>query len=804
MTEILDYNNATLVHAPSVAANIAAFEFGLLGYTQLKDNNVIWDDTLNAQLDLRVGGATIRHNTYMDMVRYLSPRNFPAFKAKNLRRIDEALQSAILSDVQRQLLEREKAAFEKATDYASLGKELGVFQDYTPSAVITQSGIESLKDERLAQINTELKDENLSAERREWLEKARNLLNNYDDHLSSEQVTAIAAALDSQKRAIDTHYNLTQAYAFGLLNFDAMQESKQEVQNLYADVVDAQTRFIMETNPRGGWSAVEQFGRQAVDFFCATKKQEHFCRDKANEILGSWQEKLDGRVQAYQDAMMAIENSPNFKLMCQYFMEKEDAKLSSLPHNSREYEDAWILSGIWLTYQRGVLMRWARDKGLIPPEHSYANVKNLEQAGDIGERLQQSLQQLHVAEDEYDFLIACVTEFQEACRQNPELLKGLAQRANPIIPLQVGMPSQDIIDSMKEVRNNFEDRLMRRGETSTITYNAFRDGVSLGSAWAVTRFSPYKGMIAFMGTAAAVGGTIDLATYGLQNWSITAEGCKKVQAYFSSPEFTEYWNEEELAELNVCVAAYSKMAEQYEAKTAALPMNDFDFALEYALRHAEGNHYSVLQGVKRARDLEWLKQHHPKEYQDLWNRYEKLRDDFAETGDMGIASRLAELGAALNGAETGQYFYYAQQALMLSEAAETQDLSHFVMVLDEHHNPQENQAMQGLMTVQQAAFASAMEYTNCEMMLSAWQRGGRPKTFEEENHCETAEEILEELECEVEAQNNDNANEGTQSQAITSPNNGTLMANAAVVSQTGDVKMEEADLSTVKGLHRSC
>ncbi len=440
-------------------------------------------------------------------------------------------------------------------------------------------------------------------------------------------------------------------------------------------------------------------------------------------------------------------------------------------------------------YSREAFMRAARRAGLVPEVQDYSNgnsfevgtteqgvARFIERLKDNGLNKQAQLVENAVqTRQKYEFMRRYVTRFQKACQENPELLPYLQNQMHERMTpeMRINMDKSNMMDvnlttninplneTCRQLVDTFAKRLVQPGEVADKTFELANMTVS-GAVGLSCSLVPGKGVV--LGMVAGTGTYMAINAY--KDEIETAGWYQDFKRFTSSDEFTKGCNKTVYREIEQCQEGYRILSQQYEAKTAALPDDDFDTAIEYGLRYGSADQRKVFKIMKRGRELEVLKKIEEDNRlalgeEKIKEMEEKLRqnpNDYAlearllellpykgicveleqaikinearlaeNSQDMNALARrdeLMEFVLAKQGADTGHYFYYAQLGTDLQKEKQNVDIESQFNFIQGHYNTSDISKLIELIQSQQECVASMLEYSNRDMLISAWRRDG--------------------------------------------------------------------------------
>ncbi len=448
-------------------------------------------------------------------------------------------------------------------------------------------------------------------------------------------------------------------------------------------------------------------------------------------------------------------------------------------------DSTWYPAG---QYSRDFLMAEARRAGLVPLEQdfqpnnfeagtmNYSMALLIKKLRDSGMKEEAGILENAVkTQQEYEFMRRYVTRFQKACREDPELLSYLQnQMHEEMTPeMRINMHKSNMMDvnlttnlnplneNCRSLLSNFADRLVQPEEIADKTFE-------FGNMAACSVVG--VGCSLIPGTGLVINLTATSGTYMLINAckdEIESTGWyQDFKNFTSSDEFTKGCNAAVWGEMNKCQDDYRKMTQQYDAKTAhSFSDEEFDVAIEYGLRYGSIDQRPMFKIIKRGREFEVLRKI---ELENLRNHADEIKNVRAKIkqnpNDLDAQIKLAELlpfseivaqteaaveankrqlaenpnnrdaqasqrelmelNLAIQCARTGHYFFYAQMGMDLRNQHQQMSINDLNTHIQGNYNETDVWMLSALLKSQQECVASMLEYSNRDMLITAWRKGG--------------------------------------------------------------------------------
>ncbi len=732
----------------SFAGDMAAFELAVLRYVHTKENVLGPDDEYR---DISKAPEILRCkeeiDAYMRLAKALAPNNFEEFKVTLQNELSATINNPSISEETKEAYETILNRLHESNDYASFTRSINRLQKYEISSDLLKTGMAYTKERRLKEIDVAL-GMAITDKHRERLEDERRVWESAKTDLSPEQKEELHALIAAEQKWMDERFNVMHAFNYSILNGDELAASKHETYKLYEDISKSVLDFSQAIKRDSFGERCQSAGWTIYGFFTGEDPHADFYEEKAAEYLGKWPGKLDGRIKFYKDGLNGIESSPGFKYMCRYFFSKAQSE-------GKADKLGWGLKNA----NRVGIENKARENGLIRDKDNYTLTGDVlssvsENIGQRAENIRQKLKELSQIEDAYDFWMERIHEFQEACKEDEYLLYRLSKSEGAEYFLRTIDSLKPVRDEMAEIIRNFEDRLLQKGEAAEVAYNVAQEGVcNIAGGLAAWKVPGKKGkLMVYSGVVVVASVGMEGLSHGMSEWSLTKDGCKKIRDWVSSPEFTEWFNKDIRDDLEGCIYAYTRLSDLYEDRTSKLSMKNFDTALEYALKRSSADQQYIIGFVKLARNLVHMMKQKPEDYDYFLSEYEpqkeyvlkeiKRLNDLkeattdpnqieqydAQLSELGsVAKQMSKIDLALKAAQTGHYFYYAQMWKTPDKL-----IGNFRENLEDswrspRYNKREQNALLALRTAEYAVLASVMEYTNRDIVLSEWQKAGKPR-----------------------------------------------------------------------------
>lgn len=606
-----------LIKIPSNQSLINEYENEIQTYLDVKEDNFWHDDFYPAWKDNRIGGMREALKKRLEITQKITKSNFAAFKQARSEELQRLINEAGDSQ-QRSELEKEYRLLQESDSYVSFGKKTGVFDEYV-----------------------------------------RNInISNASDN--KQQVNWTVAYLD---KIIEQRFEMAQSMAFSVANNDDVSLGEKHFRRLYDKILQG----------------AQNYNAHKDDGLYATNTGRLEYQDGlAFQEMRQYAHEAKGIAQAYDDAIRALYDSPMFKQMRQYHLQKAKDKNDL---------SAW---GAWESGDRQALFAYISQKGIMENsgirneryralfEQGVGRSKSQEEMADFDDAdrarsvyadknnlmIKSSLMDLEEKEALYHFLMQKVNEFNQECKQNPSLNE---KNVPSSYHYALDLPDhQKTIDQARNTVTGLADLMIQKGSVakSVVSYGEMAATFAAGAAVAagtVTGFVPtlvVAGGVA-MGLGFAEGYALDKSEWLRETRADVVDYCARMletpEKYFSSLK-----NSHIIKQAKQIVGYQKVLVEQAQKRLNALNEKDFESALAYGLKKSAGNK-ELLQFVQEAHDLSQLSP------EELAKKEQYLKEDFArfnldekKKNNIIAQKDLTRRALLLEAVKTGNYFYYGK------------------------------------------------------------------------------------------------------------------------------------------------
>ncbi len=653
---------------PTANQRLAAEYEGILRcFLDIKKDNKIFDEYFEASKSEFVAGTHAEIKARTELQQKLSMNNFESYKKARLAEIQQLLQEAALTQKRRDDLAYEARLLQVSSDYNSFGRNMRNFGDFEFEVYIPDDINEDHPDNRR--------------------------------HLE--------AVIEGVHGALNGRYVMMQSLAYAATNGDKLPAFDANIEEFYDKVVEGCANYNRDKKTK---TIIDSVWDREYDLY---NKQ------LAREQVGVHISRAIGMTQTYQDAVQALASSPIFKDMCRYYS-AQAAKNGDLMGKVR-----------WREAEYEQILAYAREKGLIPTidnktrEQRMAKLYGPATLTDMMPKAMEEFGKLETAQNDYNFMVQMVEEFNRARQQDSQLIEKLDTQIQPDGLVNLNLDSSNMQSTMNRRLMGVSNLLIQENTVSEVIWEAGKETI-IGAV--------------FLGT----GGWASVVGWGLTGLNVAGYMWQPSmdwqhatqQKLFNDTGLNRYLadikNKPLVEQITKTVKDELAIIADRKGKIEKLGLNNnFDEMIEYGYNHSSHTDQEIFKMIKEARELAKLPQ------EDL-EKMEKANAEALKAFDKKMMENpnnmeltfdqkdLFRQTALLKMARTGNYFYYAHLTRN---------------ILGEYVNDEKNQQIkkysgEGLRILQQfnavleERVASEVELENRQLLAREWQNAGRPSMQE--------------------------------------------------------------------------
>lgn len=658
-------------------------------YLHNKQDRFFGDDYYNAWSDVRVGGLSKNLIERTKQSQQLAMNNFEAFRQKRIQEIEAEIQ-ALEATATQAIMARQKS--EEATRYKALTDEKLVLQDsadYYEYAV--KMGVFS--DYRHVIVRPY----------------------DFDNENNQKHVNFVTEKMEPMLRA---RYNMSQSLAFGLTQGTSLPKGQFETEQYISTLRTGIVQYAPLLQNNHFW--------EDGNFLDSTRENEHL--DAAFTHIYKPFASVQGKTQAYRDAMNALRSSPEWQALRRYNMAQalED-------QDYRKY-NAWQMNDF------DALCRYAEHSGEYKPlDTARTNVlfnQGLD-ATTLRSKIIPALQELHEAEHMYDYLRRTIDFYNQKQQENPaEIQAVIARHPNIDSDMQyqvnVRLEENTQMDNLKHdtligltrrlsSKMDISENIWEYGKIAAIsTIGTVVGGTILGVGFSLGRTAGFATSMGLYGTDAVLG---CFETVG--KWQ------KDMASTMNDTWFNSALSNVINASIRRDIETYHEAYKQREAYAVeqinAIPTEDFDNALVHMMNNADMMDQPVLRLVYGARRLASLSS---EELDQLYleHQEERLANEMARKknpNDLDLIAEeqdLVEREIMFTCIKTGRYFAVAKQGAEILENQGYYDRQ----ALFKEYNTGDTAVLLALENSMNACQSAEFEAAMRAEIVHNWNRNGRP------------------------------------------------------------------------------
>lgn len=658
-------------------------------YLHNKQDRFFGDDYYNAWSDIRVGGLSENLAERTRQSQLLAMNNFEAFRQKRLQEIEaeiQALETAANQAIMSRQESEEATRYKALTDEKLMLQEVADFYEYA-----LQKGVFS--DYRHVIIRP----------------------NDFNNENNQRHVNFVTERMEPMLRA---RYNMSQSLAFGLTQRTGLPQGQFETEQYIATLRSGIRQYAPLLRNNHFW--------EDGNFLDSTRENEHL--DAAFTHIYKPFSALQGKTQAYRDAMNALRSSPEWQALRRYNMAQalED-------QDYRKY-NAWRMNDF------DALCRYAEHAGDYKPlDATRTNVlfnQGLD-ATTLRGKIIPALQKLHEAEHMYDYLRRTIDFYNQKQQENPaEIQAVIARHPNIDSDMQyqvnVRLEENTQMDSIKhDTLIGLTRRLVSRHDISEGIWETGKFVVICGIGSFVG--GPFLGVGLKLGGVAGFAATMGAVgvDVGSRLWEPGAKWQHDMAATMDDTWFNSALSNVLNASIRQDIATYHAAYKQREAYAVeqinAIPAEDFDNALVHMMNNGDMMDQPVLRLVYGARRLASLSS---EELDRLYLEHQeaKLTNEMARRENPNNLDLIAEEQDLVEReimfacVKTGRYFSVAKQGAEILENQGYYDRQE----LFKQYNTAEATALYALENSMNACQSAEFEAAMRAEIVHNWNRNGRP------------------------------------------------------------------------------
>ncbi len=595
---------------------------------------------------------------------------------------------------------------------------------------LISDNFEAYKQARLAEITAILKRNDITQKRREDLIQegrylgvtnsygsfGRNIRNfgeyeffiHYPEDLNDKHADnkkKLQAVEQDIRSVIDNRYAMMQSLAFAAANGDKIQTQNVDVDAFCDDIVKGLEDYdkYKDDGIISGTILDGAFDESST----VTNK------NLAYKEVGIYIRQAMGMTQTYQDAVQALASSPIFKDMCRYYSAKaakEDDLLGKVRWREGDYQ---------------YILQYAAEKGLIPAKDSDKRTMRLAKLckpAVLVDRMPATLdclEKLEKAQNEYNFMVKMVEDFNKARQQDPHLLDNNKLRIESDGLVQLNLDSDKYLTSMNKRLVGVANLMVQENTVSEVIWEVGKD-----AAISTLLFVPGLSLFGWglLGTnmwAYTSKSAMDWQ-HGVQQKLFNDTGFNRCLANFKNKFVADQVKETMKEEISIAADRKQKIED--------LGLNDnLDAMIEYGYNHSSYGNQEVFEMIRDARKLaKWPESDLLKLEQEnieAIKAHEKEKTGAAEDIIINMEQKeLFKQAALIKMAKTGNYFYYAQLARnVMSDYGEEQ-----VGGVIKKYTGDGLELLQKFNAVLEERVGSELELENRQILAKAWYDAGRP------------------------------------------------------------------------------
>ena len=658
-------------------------------YLHNKQDRFFGDDYYNAWSDIRVGGLSKNLIERTKQSQQLAMNNFEAFRQKRIQEIEAEVQEleaaanqAIMARQESEEVTRykaltdEKLVLQDSADYYEYAVKMGVFSDYRHVIVRPYD---------------------------------------FDNENNQKHVNFVTEKMEPMLRA---RYNMSQSLAFGLTQGTSLPKGQFETEQYISTLRTGIVQYAPLLQNNHFW--------EDGNFLDSTRENEHL--DAAFTHIYKPFASVQGKAQAYRDAMNALRSSPEWQALRRYNMAQalED-------QDYRKY-NAWQMNDF------DALCRYAEHSGEYKPlDTARTNVlfnQGLD-ATTLRSKIIPALQELHESEHMYDYLRRTIDFYNQRQQENPaEIQAVIARHPNIDSDMQyqvnVRLEENTQMDNLKHdtligltrrlsSKMDISENIWEYGKIAAIsTIGTVVGGTILGVGFSLGRTAGFATSMGLYGTDAVLG---CFETVG--KWQ------KDMASTMNDTWFNSALSNVINASIRRDIETYHEAYKQREAYAVeqinAIPTEDFDNALVHMMNNADMMDQPVLRLVYGARRLASLSS---EELDQLYleHQEERLANEMARKknpNDLDLIAEeqdLVEREIMFTCIKTGRYFAVAKQGAEILENQGYYDRQ----ALFKEYNTGDTAALLALENSMNACQSAEFEAAMRAEIVHNWNRNGRP------------------------------------------------------------------------------
>ncbi len=658
-------------------------------YLHNKQDRFFGDDYYNAWSDIRVGGLSENLIERTKQSQQLAMNNFEAFRQKRIQEIEAEVQEleaaanqAIMARQESEEVTRykaltdEKLVLQDSADYYEYAVKMGVFSDYRHVIVRPYD---------------------------------------FDNENNQKHVNFVTEKMEPMLRA---RYNMSQSLAFGLTQGTSLPKGQFETEQYISTLRTGIVQYAPLLQNNHFW--------EDGNFLDSTRENEHL--DAAFTHIYKPFASVQGKTEAYRDAMNALRSSPEWQALRRYNMAQ------ALEDQDYQKYNAWRMNDF------DALCRYAEHAGDYTSLDAAKTNVLFNQGLDatiLRSKIIPALQDLHEAEHLYDYLRRTIAYYNQKQAENPDEIQSVIAR-HPNIDSDMQYQVNVRLEENTQMDNLKHDTLI--GLTRRlVSKHDISEGI-----WETGKFVAICGVGSFvggpfLGIGLKLGGAAGFATtigaVGLDVGSRFFESGAKWQKDMASTMDDTWFNNALSNVLNLSIRkdieTYHTAYKQREAYAVeqinAIPTEDFDNALIHVMNNADMMDQPVLRLVYGARRLASLSS---EELDRLYLEHQeaKLANEIARKenpNDLSLVAEeqdLVEREIMFACIKTGRYFAIAKQGAEILENQGFYDRQE----LFKQYNSGDEVALLALENSMNACQSAEFEAAMRAEIVHNWHKNGRP------------------------------------------------------------------------------